>query len=186
MARVPKFMTGACRLSYVHLFEPWALKPEDEPKYSTVLLIPKTDKETLAKFETARTLAIEEGKTRFGSKWGSTNKGLKFTLRDGDEEADLDQNPEYAGHMYVSVSNSRRPGIVDRNVIPILDPTEVYSGCYARVTLECFPYKHPQGGDGISFSLGNVQKLRDGERFDGSTSAEKDFDSVEDDGEDLI
>ena len=88
--------------------------------------------------------------------------------------------------MYVSVSNSRRPGVVDRNVQPILDSTEVYSGCYARVSLECFPYKHQQGGDGISFSLGNVQKLADGERFDGSTSAEQDFDAVEEDESDLF
>ena len=185
MARVPKFMTGAVRLSYVHLFEPWALNPEDDAKYSAVLLIPKSDKDTVAKFENARQLALEEGKSRFGTAWGK--KGVKYTVRDGDEDADLDQNPEYAGHLYVSVSNSRRPGIVDRNVVPILDPTEVYSGCYARVTLECFPYKHKQGGDGISFSLGNVQKLRDGERFDGSTSADQDFEALaEEEGGDLI
>ena len=183
MARIPKFITGACRLSYVHLFEPWALNPEDTPKYSTVLLIPKSDTATLAKFEEARAAALEEGKSRFGNSWGK--KGVKYTLRDGDEEADLDQNPEYAGHMYVSVSNSRKPGIVDRNVVPIMDSTEVYSGCYARVTLECFPYKHQQGGDGISFSLGNVQKLRDGERFDGSTSAEQDFDALESEDDDI-
>jgi len=182
MARVPGFVTGAVRLSYVHLFEPWALNEDDDKKYSAVLLIPKTDKETLRKFENAKAAALEEGKNRFGAKWGA--KGVKYTLRDGDEEADLDTNPEYEGHMYVSVSNSRRPGIVDRNVQPILDSTEVYSGCYARVKLECFPYRHQQGGDGISFSLGNVQKLRDGERFDGSTSPEQDFEALESEGDD--
>ena len=184
MPRVPKFTTGKVRLSYVHLFEPWALNEDDDKKFSAVLLIPKSDKATLAKFEEAKNLALEEGKSRFGTGWGK--KGVKYTLRDGDQEADLDTNPEYEGHMYVSVSNSRRPGVVDRNVQPILDSTEVYSGCYARVSLECFPYKHQQGGDGISFSLGNVQKLADGERFDGSTSAEQDFDAVEEEESDLF
>lgn len=177
MARIPGFVTGPVRLSYVHLFEPWALNEDDDPKFSAVLLIPKTDKATLKKFAEAKAAALEEGKQRFGTGWGK--KGVKYTVRDGDEEADLDSNPEYAGHMYVSVSNSRRPGIVDRNVQPILDSTEIYSGCWARVKLEVFPYKHQQGGDGISFSLGNVQKLRDDERFDGSTTPEQDFDTVE-------
>ena len=177
MARIPGFVTGPVRLSYVHLFEPWALNEDDDKKFSAVLLIPKTDKATIQKFADAKAAALEEGKQRFGTGWGK--KGVKYTLRDGDEEADLDANPEYAGHLFVSVSNSRRPGIVDRNVQPILDSTEVYSGCWARVKLEVFPYKHQQGGDGISFSLGNVQKLRDDERFDGSTTPEQDFDTVE-------
>ena len=183
-----KVVTGPVRLSYVHLFEPWALKPEDDASYSTAILIPKSDKKTLDALEEARQEAIAEGRKKWGSSWGVKNKkdNLKYSLHDGDEDADLERNPEYTGHMYMSVSSkSRRPGVVDRNVQPILDATEVYSGCFARVSINAFPYNY-NGTHGVSFGLNHVQKLRDGEPLGGVTRAEDDFTSVEDEESDLI
>jgi hypothetical protein len=178
-----KVVTGPVRLSYVHLFEPYSNSDDQEAKYSCVLLIPKSDKTTLRKIEKAIAAAAEAGKsTKFN---GSVPKNLKTTLRDGDEEGDLDKNPEYEGHMFMSVTSKTRPGIVDKDVDPILDSTEVYSGCYARVSINAFAY-NTQGNRGVSFGLNHVQKVRDGDFLGGRSRAEDDFDAFEDEDEDSL
>jgi hypothetical protein len=173
-----KVVTGKVRLSYVHVWEPFTNNPTQEAKYSCVLLIPKTDKVTIKALRAAQQAALVAGKdSKFGGKipavWADT-------IHDGDEEADLDQNPEYAGHMYMSVSSKTKPGVVDANVQPILDSTEVYSGCYARASINCFPYNF-SGKKSVSFGLNHIQKLSDGDSLMGMTKAEDDFDAVDED-----
>lgn len=174
--QLTKVVTGRVRLSYVHLFEPYAQKPDQDAKYSCVILIPKSDTGTIDKIKAAQRAALENGKAKtFGGKipvnWGNT-------LHDGDEEADLEKNPEYEGHYYMSISAKTRPGVVDQNVQPIIDSTEVYSGCYARVSMNAFPYSN-SGNKGVSFGLNHVQKLADGDPLGGRSRAEDDFDSVD-------
>lgn len=166
-----KVVTGEVRLSYAHLWEPFSQQEGQEPKYSCAILIPKTDKVTLTKIRRAQKAAAEAGAPKFG---GKVPQNLKTTLRDGDEEADLDRNPEYAGHYFMNVSSKTKPGIVDKNVNPILDSTEVYSGCYARVSINAFAY-NTSGNRGISFGLNHVMKVRDGDFLGGRTRAEDDF-----------
>lgn len=177
-------VTDTVRLSYVHLFEPYAQDANDDEKYSCVLLIPKSDTKTLRRIKDAIDAAAEQGKnTKFG---GKIPNNLQTTLHDGDEEGDLEKNPEYEGHMYMSVSSRQKPGIVDKNVQPILDSTEVYSGCYARVQIGAFPYDY-KGKKGVSFGLNHVQKVRDGEMLGGRTRAEDAFDPIDDeDDDDLV
>lgn len=172
-----RVVTGKVRLSYAHLFEPYSNDSEKDPRYSVTILIPKKDKATLDKIHAAIEAAKEEGKTKtFG---GKIPGNLKLTLHDGDEEADLERNPEYAGHMYMAMSSKTRPGVVDQDLNPILDPTQVYSGCYARVSINAFPYSN-SGNKGISFGLNNVQFLEDGEPLGGRTRAEDDFADADD------
>ena len=186
MATDTKVITGKVRLSYVHLFEAYSSFEGQEPKFSTVILVPKTDTKTVNAIKAAQKLALENGKTsKFG---GSIPKNWKNTFRDGDEEGDLEKNPEYAGHYFMTVSNRTRPGIVDNNVQPILDQTEVYSGSYARVSITAFPFS-ASGSKGVSFGLNHVQKLADGESLGGITKAEDDFGAVaqaDDEEESLI
>jgi len=68
---------------------------------------------------------------------------------------------------------------------PILDETEVYSGCYGRASVNFFPYSH-KGNRGVACGLNNVQKLADGESLGGRSRAEDDFDAVYDDIDDLL
>ena len=171
-----KVLTGKVRLSYVHLFEAWAGQPNQDKKFQVVLIIPKTDKVTMKKLREAEAAAAEAGKAKFD---GRVPKVLKSIIHDGDEEADLDKNPEYEGCWYMSVSSKTRPGIVDKDVQPIMDSTEVYSGCYARVSINAFAY-NTSGNKGVSFGLNHVQKLADGEPLGGMTRAEYEFDAVED------
>ena len=179
-ASATKVVTGKVRLSYVHLFTPYSNDPDQPEKYSCVILIPKTDKETLRKIKAAQDAAAEAGKnTKFN---GKIPANLSTTLRDGDEEGDLERNPEYEGHYFMSVNSKTQPGIVDQNVNPILDSTEVYSGCYARVSINCFAY-NVQGNRGVSFGLNHVQKLADGDYLGGRSKASDDFDAVDIDDE---
>lgn len=178
-----KVVTGKVRLSYAHLFEPFSNIDGQEPKYSVVILIPKSDKATIKKLRDAQQAALQNGKERiFG---GRVPQNWRDTLRDGDEEADLERNPEYEGHMFMSVSSKTKPGIVDRDVQPILDSTEIYSGCYARVSINAFPY-NVSGNRGVSFGLNHVQKLEDGDFLGGRSKAEDDFEPVGGSDDDLI
>lgn len=179
-----KVITGKVRLSFVYLFEKRKGSDGNEDRYSVTILIPKSDKQTLKKIESAQRQALEDGKSskfngKIPKKWGNT-------LRDGDEEMDLDDYPEFKGMMYMSVSvfGNRKPGIVDRRKDPIEDETEVYSGCYARVSMGAFPY-NTNGNQGVSFGLNHVQKLADGDQLGGGAGrAEDEFDDLEDEDDD--
>lgn len=176
-----KVVTDKVRLSYVHVFEPYSQDGDDDGKYSCVILIPKSDKRTLRKIEAAIEVAKEAGKnTKFD---GKIPPNIAITLRDGDEEGDLEKNPEYEGHMFMSISSKTKPGIVDADVNPIMDSTEVYSGCYARVSMNAFPYNY-KGKKGISFGLNHIQKIADGDFLGGRSRAEDDFESYETDEDD--
>lgn len=168
-----RVVTGKVRLSYVHIFEAYTSDPEEqEAKYSVTILIPKSDKATLAKINAAIEVAKAQGKT---SKWdGKIPPNFKITLHDGDEDADLERNPEYAGCMYMAMSSKQRPGVVDADLNPILDSTQVYSGCYGRVSINAYPYS-AKGNKGVSFGLNNIQFLEDGDPLGGRTRAEDDF-----------
>lgn len=163
-------------MSYAHVFEPHSMDGNSEPKYSVVLLIPKSDKKTLAKIDMAIKAAIEEGKSKWG---GKIPANLKKPLRDGDEERP--DNPEYEGCMFLSANSLRRPGIVDADLNEILDKDEFYSGCYGRASLNFYAYA-VSGSKGVAAGLNNLQKLEDGERLSGNpTSAAEDFASEDDD-----
>jgi hypothetical protein len=178
-----KVVTGKVRLSYVHVFEPFSNNPDQEAKYSCVILIPKTDKVTIKKLKDAQQAALEAGKGKQFN--GSIPKNWKNTLHDGDEDADLEKNPEYEGHLFMSVSSKTRPGVVDRSLNPIMDSTEVYSGCYARVSINAFAF-NTQGNKGVSFGLNHVQKLEDGDFLGGRSRAEDDFDALDEEDSDLL
>ena len=169
-----KVVTGKVRLSYAHVWEPVSIK-DSKPKYSVSLVIPKSDKETIKKINAAVDAAIEEGIAKFGGK--KPNKAaLKLPLRDGDTERD---DEVYKNCFFVNANSTTAPQIVDRTVQPILDREEVYSGCYARVSINFYAY-NTNGNKGIACGLGNIQKIADGEPLGGRTSAKDDFSSLED------
>lgn len=168
-----KVTTGEIRISYPHVWEPYAMEG-NEPKYSVSIIIPKTDKETLKAIKEATEQAKEEGKNKWN---GKVPGNLKTPLRDGD--IDRPDDEAYKGCYFLNANSKNKPGIVDRDVQPILDQSEVYAGCYARVTLNFYAY-NANGNKGVAAGLGNIQKLRDGEPLGGITRAEDDFDSVDD------
>lgn len=172
-----KLTTGVVRLSYAHVWEPSAIQEGQEKKYSCSIIISKDDKATLAKIEAATTAATQLGISgKFG---GKKPAKLKLPLRDGDEERPEDE--AYANCFFLNASSKTKPGIVDKNVNPILDQEEVYSGCYARVSLNFYPFD-TNGNKGVAVGLGNIQKVKDGEALGGRSNPEEDFaEVIEDD-----
>ena len=163
-----KVVTGVVRLSYANVWEPASINGSN-PKYSVSLIIPKSDKQTLDAINAAVDAAIKEGVAKFGGK--IPNKAaLKLPLRDGDTERD---DEAYKNSFFVNANSTTAPQIVDRSVQPILDRSEVYSGCYARVSVNFYAF-NSNGNRGIACGLGNIQKVRDGEPL-GKSSAADDF-----------
>ena len=83
--------------------------------------------------------------------------------------------PECAGHWVITASTKRKPQVVDiSNINCDLAPQDIYSGMYARVTLNFFAF-NTNGNKGVGCGLGNVMKTRDGEPLAGGASAASDF-----------
>ena len=162
-----------CRFSYLHCWEPNAINGGDL-KYSVSAIIPKSDTDTIAKIKRA----IEQAKQDSVSKWGGkVPANLKLPLRDGD--IDRPEDEAYADSYFFNANSRQAPQVVDKNVQPIFDQSEVYSGCYGRISVNFYGFNN-NGNRGIAAGLGNIQKLRDGESLGGRSNAEEDFDAVED------
>lgn len=172
-----KVITGEVRLSYARLFKPND-NDQGTPVWSTVILIPKSDRATMAKLKKAAAKALELGIEKGKLRKGMTLEKAWTTLKDGD---DMDEPvADYADHWYMNVNSYRKPGVVDRHRDPLDDERDVYSGCYARVSLTAYPFD-AKSNKGVTFGLENVQKLRDGEPLGGAPSApEDDFDELDD------
>ena len=170
-----KVVTGIVRLSYEHVWEPASINGSN-PKYSVSLIIPKDDVKTIAAINQAVDNAIKDGAAKFGGK--IPPKGaLKLPLRDGDTERD---DEAYRNAYFVNANSTTAPQIVDRAVQPILDRNEVYSGCYARVSINFYAF-NSNGNKGIAGGLGNIQKVKDGEPLGGMLNASEDFGTIDDD-----
>lgn len=178
-----KVITGKVRFSYVNIFKSRAFQAGQDAKYSVCLLIPKEDKATIKKIKATIDEAVQEG---IASKWGGKKPAnLKLPLRDGDDER-ADEAPEYEGVYFLNANSTQKPGIVDKDLNEILDPDEVYSGCWGRASINFFPF-NSNGNKGIGVGLNNIQKLSDGDPLGAArASAEADFsDDFEDDEDDF-
>lgn len=169
-----KVLTGQCRLSYVHLTQAFATKG-GEPKFSTILLIPKSDIATKQRIDAAIQAAIQAGLSK---SWNGVRPPVfGVPIYDGDGVRPSDGMPfgdECKGHWVMTASSKQRPQVVDANLNDILDASQIYSGMYARVTVNFFAYNQ-NGKKGIGCGLGNVQKIADGESLGGRTDAATDF-----------
>ncbi len=169
-----KVLTGEVRISYANLVTPRASQQGGEPKYSVTLLIPKTDTATLNDIASSINAAYEDGVSR---KWGGAHPQKKELLHDGDglRPSGLPFGDECKGHYVLTASTKNKPQVVGiDNINCELAPNDIYSGMYARVTLNFFPYD-TSGSKGVGCGLGNVLKIRDGEPLAGGASAASDF-----------
>lgn len=173
-----KVLTGEVRLSYANLVAPKAGKqPGSEPKYSVTLLIPKTDTATINNIKASMQAAYDEGVSK---KWGGAHPQTQSILHDGDglRRDGLPFGTECKGHFVLTASSKTKPQVVGlENLDCELAPSDIYSGMYARVTINFFPYDRA-GGKGVGCGLGNVLKLRDGEPLAGGASAASDFEGL--------
>jgi len=174
MENSTKVVTGKVRFSYANVWEPKSINGGDE-KYSVSLIIPKSDKKTISDIKAAIEQAKKDGTSKFG---GKVPANLKLPLRDGD--IDRADDEAYKNCYFVNANSKDRPGVVDKNVKAILDPSELYSGCFGRASITFYAFNQ-NGNKGIACGLQNLQKLSDGEPLSGRSRAEDDFTTADDD-----
>ena len=173
-----KVLTGEVRLSYANLTTPRAVQQGQEAKYSVTLLIPKTDTATKANIDSSIEAAAQDAQ---GKIWGGVRPPvLPVPLHDGDGVRDngAPYGPECKGCWVITASTKNKPQVVHQSDVNTeLAPQDIYSGMYARVTINFFGYMS-NGKKGVGCGLGNVMKTRDGEPLAGGASAASDFASV--------
>jgi len=160
-----------CRLAYFNCWKP--VQIYGKQNYSLVALISKEDHDTIRRIHTM----IEDVKQQSVNRWGnSLLTSCKSPVHDGDIERS--QNPVFHGCYYLNAKCRDQPQIVDQNVQPITDPSLIYSGCYANISLIFYPYNFGSNNRGIGVWLGNVQLVHSGQRIISRITAKDEFSPV--------
>lgn len=163
------------RLSFPQLFKAEQINGAGPAKFSATLIFEPNDP-GLAKMR-------EDVQKQIDRKWnGNVPSNYKDPFLLGDS---MPNRPEYAGKVIVrfSCKEDKRPQIVGPLKEPITDPAVLYSGCYVRVSYNCYTWAH-SGRVGVSFGLGHVQMVRHGDRLDGRGTADSVFTEIEPDADD--
>lgn len=171
--RPARVITGEVRLSYANLLQP-RTDNNNETKYSVTLLIPKSDTGTKQRIDAAIDAAIKDGVSK---KWNGTAPAqIPNPIHDGDglKQSGDPYGEECKGHWVITASSKQKPEIIDTNMNPVFEPSEIYSGMYGKVSFNLYAYNF-NGKKGIGAGLGNVQKTRDGESLSGGATAAEDF-----------
>lgn len=174
MAKAETIITPVVRLAFPALFEPApVVKGDPRLKYQATLIVENAD--DLAAIEK---LAVDTWNAKFPGKAFPKRGKRGNPIHEADEMSDdVDGFPE--GSFFIRASSKFRPGVVDRATDPIVDREEVYAGCYVRVQLSAYAWEH-ETGKGVSFNLGHVQKVKDGDRLDGRQDASEVFGALAD------
>lgn len=176
-AKETQIVTPLFRLSFPSVFVAKRNELSGKAQYSIVMLFDKKDALALKPMKDLMAPVAEH-------RFGKGAKGLKNPFKDGDtaknqaEEFIKEKNPSYEGHIILSSWSKNKPGVVNSKTEIILDPDEVYGGCYCRAQLNCYAYE-VNGNRGVAFGLMHVQKLKDGDPFGARTRVEDAFSPVE-------
>lgn len=174
-----RIVTEEVRFSFVSLLKPQESQYGGEPKFSVTVLVPKSDAQTKQKLDAAIEAAKQKGKEK---NWnGVVPPNVATPIHDGDGVRPSDGMPfgeECKGHWVFTATTKPDypPKVVDANLNPIMDATEVYSGMYGKIAINFNPYQFAgKKGVGVYIST-NVLKTRDGEPLAGSApDASADF-----------
>ena len=166
-----KVVTGKVRFSYVNVFEPTAMDDNATPKYNICIIIPKSDTATVNKINKAIEAAKQAGKAKLADKNGKIPANIKIPLRDGD--IDRADDPAFENSWFINANTLRKPSVVDRDLNPIMQREDFYSGCYGRASLNFYAFNVQSKG--IAAGLNNLQKLEDSEPLAGGSTADEDF-----------
>lgn len=165
------------------LKEPTEEQKQKNPKATATgtssFLFSKKDKATYKKVVAAITAA---GKKKHGDKYKFDVNSRKYLspLRDGDElyeDEDYATGEEAKGMWVVATKCYKVPQLVDSDNERVLDPEErdnmMSSGNFflASITFKGFDNE----SKGVRGELNNLMFIKEGERLDGSASAEQDF-----------
>ena len=160
-----KFQLKNVRLSFPSVFRRSTFEGE-EGKYEATFLIPKSDKNTRDKINSAIEAAIAE-----------SNIKEKRCLKDGDDS----EYDGYGDHWSFKAANGKRPTIINRDKTPLVEDDEVlYAGCYVNAIVDIW-IQNNKWGKRVNANLYGIQFFKDGEPFGaGPVDVTDEFDDVED------
>lgn len=175
-------------VSFPNLWVPKAFQ-EGDPEYScniifgedgTVDFLSREMNEINRRFFQELRVAIRAAAIK---RFGDNYKAKGITLR-----SPLRKTEEYAryGEPYTTIRNGYfcrvatrdQPGIVDADSHPILNKTDIFSGCLGRASVYCHAYD-TKGNKGVKLLLNNFQKAGEWKRLSGRLDAEQEFDRLE-------
>jgi hypothetical protein len=147
------------RVNYPQLFTPG--EKYNTGKYSCSVTFDKNEVEALNGLKLLKAECLKVAQEAHGK----TDVTLPFKT---DED----------GMIKITAKSSHKPDVVGPDPKVKLEPSDMYGGCYVRVSVTPFSY-HFADKIGVGLILGNVQKVADGERFGkGGVSAANEFDVV--------
>lgn len=173
MAEVNKilnFVLEGVTLSYPDILVP---KEDDKgtPKYSVKLIIPKEEnKQNLQKLLAAKEEVFKTQSHLF--KGIEAAKDVTWYVYDGDgKKTNGKPFGEECKNAYVlTVRSNFAPPVITKYAAEVTkdkNADEVYPGVKANVYVNAYGYNHEKSGPGITFGLGAVQVLGEGERIGG-------------------
>ena len=151
--------TGVVRACFVQIATPRD-DQSGNPKYSIMLLVPKTDKQTIGALDRAIDQVVEGD---FRGKLPPRGKTpVRDPLNDLDEDGNARSGGHWDGHVYLRANSKNPPAIVDAQGKPAVDREIVRSGDYVRAKLTATSY-NVDGNRGVKFYLDAVQFIAKGD-----------------------
>jgi hypothetical protein len=163
-----KYVTPEITCSFPYLFE----KSDYTEKYGLSIPIPSSNEDEIKKIKVMIANAAENKWGKDARKEIGKKNGIESPLRDGNEEKPEDD--VYADTIFFSANSSKKPGVVGKDLKPIMDVDEIYPGCIIRASVNFYAYDF-KGKKGVACGLGNVMKVKDGEAIGGKSKPENDF-----------
>lgn len=167
------------RISYAFgLFTPMKDdKGNPTEKYSTTLILPKSDKEGMKYLQDMVAEVVlgqwgEKGIERF-------KKGLiKSPILDGSSKSALDSEGNHKAGLsdnvvFIRPITYRKPRVFNAQVLPATED-EVKSGYWGYAALNALAWHNPSNGDGISFGIDMFQVVKVDEIIGGGGGADPD------------
>lgn len=161
-----KVVTGKVRFSYAYLSKS-RTNDRGEEKFSTTVILPKSDKAT---YDALKAAELAAAKKKFPGKDAGFYAALPSTIYDGNGRRKNGEafGPECKDAWVFTTSSSDRPDAVDENLQPLVSP--INSGDYGRVQVNAYGFD-TAGNRGVTFGLQNVQLLERGESLSGREDA---------------
>ena len=159
------------RLSFPHIWTADRFSPDQDAKFSAMLIIEKGSE--------AHDLVTKELRNLRDEKWPKgAPSGLIICLRDGAEKEHLGGFSDDV--VFFNATSKARPNIFDRDRTPLAEEDgRPYAGCYVNASVD-FWVQDNQFGKRINATLRGLQFAAHGEAFGGGRVAvADDFDDLE-------
>jgi hypothetical protein len=188
-ARSQDFKTPLCRLSFAQgLYK----ISEKTNKYGCTLIFPKADRKILEPYvaQVIKEEWKEPGLER--ARKGLIKSPFLVDTGDGKSPARNKQTGELHPGMGPDVffirciaNKDRAPWVRWKDPNLQMTEADVYSGCWVKAVIGCFTWHNDQSGDGVSFGITGLQKIKDGERLGSGGPADPSeyLETIEDTGD---